>query len=102
MGIGAIMFVGYDMILHYMRHHDEAPNRPRFYDHCVVTTLFTTLAGLYVYSHPGQWLVSALMGIMMVSPITWWLRDVYKLGIFTSPNIFYENNCTPEEIERFR
>jgi len=37
-----------------------------------------------------------------VAPTLWWMKKHAVNNPIKNPNIFYENTCTPEEIERFR
>jgi len=39
---------------------------------------------------------------VLVSPVLWWYSQIGRLNKNRTANIFYENNCTPEEVERFR
>ena len=100
---GAFLFMSYDMMLHYFRHHDEAPNRPRIVDHTLAVVILSTLGGAYFTRHPGALFASSFLGLMFAAPMSWYLANYAKPGSnFKYANIFYENGCTPEEIERFR
>lgn len=100
--IGAGIVTGYTMITDYLRYHDEANARPRYFDHMIATTLLTSVAGGFAFRHPWYILFSAFFSVMVITPTTWWFVRVSKLNKTRNPNIFYQNDVTAEEVERFR
>lgn len=90
-------------MIYWFRHHDEAPNRPRIVDHAVATVVLSTLVGAYFTLHPANLFCCAWFGLMLVTPYSWMMGNMCKPGVhYKHHNIFYENGCTAEEIERFR
>ena len=99
---GAALFVSYDIIIDQMRHHDEANSRPAFFDHLAATTLIGTGIGAFSFSHPFYVFCSGFFSLALIGPSTWWFKKTAVQNTVKPANIFYENDCTPEEIERFR
>ena len=90
------------MMVHYFRHHDEVNGRPRFYDHMAAMFVLTTATSAYFCNHPYQIIGGMIFSVLLVSPITWWFKGQAVFNQGRSPNIFYENSCTEEEIERYK
>jgi hypothetical protein len=99
---GASLFVGYDFIFDSLRHHDEANSRPVFFDHMIATTILGTALGAFTFSHPFHIFCAGFFSMSLVSPSIWWFKKAAVLNPVRPSNIFYENGCTPEEVERFR
>lgn len=47
MAVGASVFLGYDLILEFMRHHDETNLRPMIIDHLTAMSVIGTVGGFY-------------------------------------------------------
>ena len=43
--LGGSAFLGYDLILEFMRHHDETNLRPFIIDHLIATSIISTIGG---------------------------------------------------------
>ena len=94
--------MSYTVLLHGFRHHDEGNPRPFIFDHTAATTLIA-MGGTALYAtHPYHIFLAGFFSIMVISPMTWYMGNVAKMNSLRSPNIFYENSCTAEEVERFR
>lgn len=101
--LGGSALSGYHMLLWYMRHHDEANPRPAFIDHVIATTAVTTAGSLFVAPRPYYVGCTAFFSVVLIAPFAWWLKRKGTIGgQKRSPNIFYQNDCTEEEIERYR
>jgi hypothetical protein len=68
----------------------------------IATTLIGTGLGMTVFNHPLHIFCSGFFSMMIVTPLTWWFKTQGRLNPKRAPNIFYENDCTKEEIERYR
>jgi len=102
--IGGSLTLGYQLIFDYLRHHEEGNNdRPVWIDHTIaLTVLGATAAGLWG-GLPSYWLTGAIVGGMLLSPMTWWLKQHGKINSAYRPsNIFYENGVSQEEVDRIR
>ena len=100
--MGAGLTLSYTLIHDFLRHGDEANARPRFFDHMIATTLIGTGIGACVLNHPFHVFCSGFFSMMMVTPMTWWFYTQGTLNPDRPANIFYENDCTKEDIERYR
>lgn len=100
--MGASLTLSYQLINDFLRHHDETNSRPQFFDHMIATTLIGTGVGALVFNSPLSVFCSGFFSIMMVTPVTWWFKTSARLNPKRASNIFYENDCSKEEIERFR
>jgi len=61
-----------------------------------------TLGGAMYTHHPFHVFCASFFSFMMLAPTLWWFSKAARQGQVRSANIFYENSCTPEEVERFR
>ena len=94
--------MSYSVLMYNFRHHDEANPRPYIFDHTAATTLIA-MGGTALYAtHPYHIFLAAFFSIMVVSPLSWYMSNMAKMNSVRSPNIFYENSVTAEEVERFR
>ena len=100
--LGASVFVGYDLVFFTLRHHDEANARPVFMDHVAATTVIGTGLGALALSSPFHLFCATFFSAVLVAPSTWWVKKHAVINPVRPSNIFYENDCTPEEVERFR
>ena len=101
---GGAMF-SYTFFMDVITHHAETNLRPKFVDHAIALGIGGAAAGLLTGSGT---LTRSLQGAMFfgltVAPITWWLKlQGLRPGDYKKPtNILYQNDVTPEEVERFR
>ena len=100
--MGGSLFLSYQMIHDFLRHHDEANGRPMFFDHMIATTTIGTVLGGFYLKSPVGVFCSMFFSIVLVSPTMWWFKNKCKLNHVRPANIFYENGTTAEEVERFR
>ena len=72
--LGGGIALTYQLIWDFLRHHEESNNdRPLYFDHLIATTLiFTVGAGVYG-GLPRHIATGALVSILLISPMTWWL-----------------------------
>ena len=70
--IGASVFVGYDLLMEFMRHHDELNQRPKVIDHVIAMSVLGTVGG-FMASNSIQ---GAFGGFLFVGInlglLTWW------------------------------
>jgi len=100
--LGGMASMSYTVLLYSFRHHDEGNPRPFIFDHTAATTLIA-MGGTALYaSHPYQIFLAGFFSLMVISPLTWYMSNMAKMNSLRSPNIFYENSCTAEDVERFR
>ena len=102
--MGAAAMTAYNGIQWFMRHHDEGNPRPYFYDHLIATTAIGFVGGCLYASHPFSVFTATFFSASVLAPASWW---AFKSGGGLNrgnvhANIFYENNVTKEEVERFR
>ena len=103
--MGGAVVMGYQIIIDYMRHHEEANPRPAYMDHTFSTTVVTTAAAAFYVTRPIHLFNTMLFSTVLLAPISWWFLKFGVRGLGqdrSPPNIFYQNDCTEEEIERFR
>jgi hypothetical protein len=100
--IGAAAFVGYQFTFDALRHHDEANSRPELYDHTLAVSLIGMAGAATKVTNPLHIPLAGFFTAALIAPISWFFYTrAIKFGA-PNPNIFYENDTTPEEIERFR
>jgi hypothetical protein len=101
--LGAGLFTAYDWLRWYFVHHQEGAGRPGFYDHMAASFILQTIGAFYYLSHPMPIIAAMVFSITIWSPTSWWLRSIMSLNQGKRhSNIFYENDVTPDEVERFR
>ena len=101
--IGAATLSTYTFIHWYLHHHDEANSRPAFVDHAIATTAIGFLGGVLVANHPWGVFCSTFFSAAVLAPGTWWALNLNGgINRLKHGNIFYENNVTKAEVERFR
>ena len=100
--IGGAMMVSYFGIQELLRHHKESVPRSRFMDHTIAFTLISTGVGAYNCATPWGVFCWGFMGLTVGAPLTWYLKVRTGANSMRASNIFYENSCSAEEVERFR
>ena len=86
---------------YYFRHHDEDTARPAYFDHALSTIILTGAAAAMYVKNPVHILTAAGFGLLLVAPTTWFYGRIARFNSKRHANIFYQNDCTKEEIERF-
>jgi len=102
---GGSIALGYHLVFEFLRHHDETNLRPMFIDHTIAMTLIGAFAAAALVSgSPKHMITGAIFSGLTISPVLWWLKIMgNKPGQMNTPaNIFYLDDCTKEEIDRFR
>jgi hypothetical protein len=102
---GGSLFLGYTLILEFLRHHDETNMRPKFIDHEIAMAIIGAGAAMGMGSGcPWAIFTGAIFSTLTAGPAIWWLQmQGNRPGQMNRPaNIFYTAEATPEEIERFR
>lgn len=102
--IGGSVTLSYQLIFDYLRHHEEGNNdRPLFFDHMYALTLIGAFSmGIYG-GMPRFWFTGAFIGGMLIAPMSWWLMKQGRINAQARhSNIFYDNACSKDEIERIQ
>jgi hypothetical protein len=102
--IGGSVTLSYQLIFDYLRHHEEGNNdRPLFFDHMYALTLIGAFSmGMYG-GMPRFWFTGAFIGGMLIAPMSWWLIKQGRINAHARhSNIFYDNACSKDEIERIQ
>ena len=101
---GGSLTLTYQILTEQLRHHDEANMRPQFIDHMVVTMLLGTFVGFVAMNSARGALQGLMVSTVLIGPGTYWMKKV-GLGSYDCnrpANIYYQNDVTPEEVERIR
>ena len=74
--IGGGVFVAYQMVYDYIRHHYEHNNdRPLFLDHTIACGLIGSLTlGTYL-GRPRHFFTGGWLGAMFIGPMMWWFKS---------------------------
>jgi hypothetical protein len=102
--LGGSLLTTYQILTDYFKHHDEANMRPFFVDHMIVMMIMGTFTGFMALNSIKGAAVGWMVSTVFLGPATFWMGKV-GLGYYdyNKPcNIFYENDTTPEEVERIR
>lgn len=102
--IGGSVTLSYQLIFDFLRHHEEGNNdRPLYFDHMYACATIGAFAmGIYG-GLPRFWFTGAFVGGMLIAPMSWWVLKQGRInGGVRNSNIFYENSCTRDEIERIQ
>ena len=99
---GSIICV-YKLIIDIMRHHRESDPYPAFVDHMISLTITSSAIAAFYATRPLHVGLTAFFSCVLVSPFSWYFMKTATIGTNRmNPNIFYQNDCTEEEIERYR
>ena len=72
-------------------------------DHVFALTLIGAFAGSIAIGTLRGSIQGALISGWMLAPMSWWLKLNAKLNATAKPaNIFYENDCSADDVERYR
>ena len=88
---GGGVYVFYDYVLEFLRHHDENNLRPEYVDHLFAIGLIGTFTGAFVLNTIRGAFQGFLLATIMVGPSTYWMK---KMGTGTCDyyrpiNIYY-------------
>lgn len=103
MAVGGSIFLGYDLIFDFLRHHDETNLRPQFVDHLIAMSILGTVGGFMATNT----LKGAAQGFLFfglnVGFLSYWALKMSRQpgGAAGPANIYYDADVTPEEKERF-
>ena len=93
--IGSAITLSYQLIMDFIPHHNTYPDRPKYLDHLLATTLISSTIGLFKGGLPRHAFVGAFYSVFLISPLSWWL---FRNGLFKphvrAANIFYEEGIT--------
>ena len=104
MGVGVASFLSYDLIIEFMRHHDETNLRPMFIDHLLAMSLIGMGGGFIAMNSvrgavQGLFFVGGFLGCL-----SYWLMT-YGMRPFGSAHqggqlLYYDADVSKEEKER--
>ena len=104
MAIGASVFVGYDLILEFMRHHDETNLRPKIIDHLTAMSVIGTVGGFYATNTIRGAAQGFLFFGINFGFLSWWYMQMGGFrpgGRMARPaSFFYDADVSKEEKER--
>lgn len=102
--IGGSVALSYQLILDFLRHHEETNNdRPIFFDHWKACTIIGAFTGGFLGAMPRYWFTGAFVGGFLFCPMGWWLYKHGKVNAQNRPsNIYYMNDVNKEEVERIQ
>jgi len=78
--------------------------RPKFIDHEIAMGILGGFASVGMSTgSPAAFFTGAMFSVCTIGPILWWLKlNGNTAGQLSKPaNIFYTDDCTEEERERF-
>lgn len=74
-----------------------------FIDHFIASQLIGSVVGGFLGGLPKYIFIGWFVGAFLFSPMSWWFIRHAKINSAVRPtNVFYENNLSPEEIERIQ
>ena len=103
MAIGGSIFLSYDLITEFMRHHDENNLRPKLVDHMIAMCLIGTFGGLMTFNTIRGAFQGFLFFGINIGLLTYWAMCMGTrpgAGIASS-NMYYDKDVTQAEKERF-
>ncbi len=72
---GGSLFLGYSLILEFLRHHDETNMRPKFIDHEIAMAVIGAVAAAGMGSgSPWAMFSGVIFSTLTVGPAFWWLK----------------------------
>lgn len=103
MVVGGSVFLGYELILEFLRHHDELNMRPKLVDHIFAMSLIGTVGGfMAMNSIKGAFQGFLFFGLNLGFLSYWAMNMAWGPGGGNKPlTVIYDADVTPEEKERF-
>jgi len=100
---GGALALSYQLGWDFMRHHAHTETRPRYFDHTIIMTVISVGTTAALGGAPKTMASAAILSLLTLSPMSWWLWHQRRPGHFRKvSNVFYEDDCTPEEIARYQ
>ena len=103
MAMGVGVFLGYDLIMEFLRHHDETNKRPKIVDHLFAMSVIGTVGGLLATNTPRGAFQGFLWFGIQIGFCTHWIMEMgtYPGASLAKPVSFhYDADVTKEEKER--
>ena len=96
MMVGASIFLGYDILMEWMRHHDENNMRPKVVDHIIAMSIIGTIGGwMTTNSLRGAFQGFLFIGLNLGFLTYWAMTQGTRPGAALAPvNIYYEAGVT--------
>jgi hypothetical protein len=103
MAVGGSIFLGYELIIEFMRHHDESNLRPMIIDHLIAMSLIGTVGGwMATNTIRGAFQGFLFFGLNIGFLSYWAMKMGLRPGAGEAPVlIYYDTDVTKEEKERF-
>ena len=101
--MGGSIFLGYNLILEFLRHHDETNLRPKFIDHVFATTIIGGLTGAAMFGGSTRHIVTGMLvgGFTIGWPLWWCKQQGMRPGAHAAPaGVFYTDDASKDDIER--
>ncbi len=102
MMVGGSIFLGYDLVFDFLRHHDETNLRPKVIDHLIAMSLIGTVGGFMATNS----IRGAFQGFLFFG-LNLGLLSYWAMTMGTRPNagqasqlVYYDADVTKEEKER--
>ena len=95
-------FLSYDIITEWLRHHDEANQRPKLIDHLFAMSLIGTVGGFMAFNTFRGAFQGFLYVGMNIGLLSYWAMAMgNQAGASFSPsNVYYDADVSPAEKER--
>ena len=101
--IGGSLFLSYQLIIDYLKHHETNTDIPQYFYHTFALTVVGAGIGLFYGAMPRHLLIGGFMGGMFVAPASYFLMKTARFNANArNPNIFYENEVSQEDVDRIR
>ena len=102
MAIGGSIFLGYDLIFDFMRHHDETNMRPMIVDHVLAMSIIGTVGGFMATNTIRGAFQGFLFFGLNLGFFTYWAMKMGRQpgSGQASAHIYYDTDVTKEEKER--
>lgn len=71
---GGSLFLGYQLVFEFLRHHDELNQRPLFIDHTFAMTLIGGIGAACIAGSPRHVAAGAIFSALTLGPMVWWLK----------------------------
>jgi len=79
--IGGSVLLSYQLILDYLRHHEESNNdRPQYFDHLFASTIIGSTAGFFLGGAPRFVFIGAFVTSFILSPMLWWMKTHARMN----------------------
>ena len=71
---GGSLFLGYHLIIEFLRHHEHTNLRPMIIDHQIAMGIIGTVSGMFIGGSLNHMFAGFLLSFFTIGPMLYWLK----------------------------